>query len=189
MAIPIPEFTESDKARFWAKVDVRGPDECWPWKGGVGTGGYGSFSKGKKYSLRANRVAMALDGRDPLDLLSCHTCDNPPCCNPAHLWAGSGLENAKDAVSKGRYRVGEMHGRHTKPECTARGERHWSATMPEKRQRGSINGNAILNESDVARIKVEPYWHGVGRALALEYGVSTTTISDIRAGKIWRHVD
>ncbi len=75
---PIPPLTQKDIDRFWAKVDIRGPEECWPWTGSQIPGGYGLFSiKGRPYL--SNRVAMFIStGVDAPDQLACHHCDNPP---------------------------------------------------------------------------------------------------------------
>lgn len=95
-------------ARFWAKVDVRGPDECWLWKrciaGGYGRFGIGSRSDGTRKSERASRVALTLHlGRElSAGMLACHRCDNPECCNPAHLFEGTVQDNAQDCAAKGR---------------------------------------------------------------------------------------
>lgn len=89
--------------RFWSKVDRRGPDECWPWQGWKTERGYGIFEFQKK-RMRASRVAWELENKQefPDGKFACHTCDNPPCCNPAHIWAGTHLENMRDCAAKGR---------------------------------------------------------------------------------------
>ena len=85
--------------RFWEKVDKRGPDECWQWTACTGPTGYGTFD-GK----RAHRVSWAwANGRPvPDGLVVCHSCDNPGCVNPAHLWAGTQRDNMHDCIRKGR---------------------------------------------------------------------------------------
>jgi hypothetical protein len=95
------EWTDSLKMRFWSYVDIREPNECWPWKGGTFARGYGQFRAGKK-KVRANRCAYELV-KGPLgELNSLHECDNPPCCNPAHLFKGSLSDNSIDRHRKGR---------------------------------------------------------------------------------------
>jgi hypothetical protein len=98
------QFTVSapNAERFWRYVDRGGPDECWLWKGAVGTRGYGNFNVNGAV-LKAHRVAYAianaqLDSR----LYVLHTCDVPLCCNPAHLYAGTALDNKRDAIDRGR---------------------------------------------------------------------------------------
>lgn len=91
--------------RFWEKVDKRGPDECWEWKAGKTKFGYGSFRyRGRQETALAHRVAYRLHyGNLPSDLLVCHQCDNPACCNPTHLFVGTHQDNADDMVAKNRY--------------------------------------------------------------------------------------
>ena len=92
-------------ARFWEKVDVRGPDECWEWHGCRFLPGYGHLGRwGDEWSVYAHRVAfeIANDGI-PDGLFICHNCDNPPCCNPAHLWAGTAKDNIQDSIRKGKF--------------------------------------------------------------------------------------
>jgi hypothetical protein len=77
---------------------------CWPWTGWRDGLGYGVFEYHEKY-YKANRVAymVALELEElPTKQEVCHSCDNPPCCNPAHLWLGTHQENMQDASRKGR---------------------------------------------------------------------------------------
>lgn len=92
-------------ARFWSKVDVRGPDECWPWLAAVDGDGYGRFSHGGRGApqARASRFAYACEhGPIPEGASVLHSCDNPPCCNPRHLRAGTHQDNMEVAVVRGR---------------------------------------------------------------------------------------
>jgi hypothetical protein len=93
------------RARFWANVDRRTPDECWPWIGAKrGTRTIVGCLRVGNASPNAPRISLYLDGRDPPDgkPLACHTCDNPICVNPRHLWWGSNTDNMRDASAKGR---------------------------------------------------------------------------------------
>lgn len=85
--------------RFWARVDKSaGPDACWPWTGGtVAKEGYGIMSLGGR-SRTASRISIELTQGHPVPkgLFVCHHCDNPPCCNPAHLYVGTNADNMDD---------------------------------------------------------------------------------------------
>lgn len=97
---PLPKFTEEQIKRFWPRVDKRGPEECRPWTGAVSAKGYGVFFAGR--SLNAHRTALILSSGVDSPLLALHSCDNRPCCNPAHLRWGTALDNETDKISRGR---------------------------------------------------------------------------------------
>jgi hypothetical protein len=102
--------------RFWEKVDRKGTNECWEWQGGrvYGPGGlhYGRFYEGKT-GFRAHRYAYALANQVVIlpGTCICHKCDNPLCCNPSHLFAGTVQDNMADKVAKGRHMNAGSHGR------------------------------------------------------------------------------
>lgn len=76
--------------------------ECWVWKGARGGKGYGSkMIRGKAY--RTHRLAWEwVNGPIPDGMMVLHRCDNPPCCNPNHLFIGTNTDNMRDMVAKGR---------------------------------------------------------------------------------------
>ncbi len=97
---PMPEMNADLVRMFWARVRVGGADECWPLvnEQGEPNTGYGYFR-----GVLASRLALFLSsGVDKIDKYACHTCDNPPCCNPAHLYHGTPQQNMQDAVVRNR---------------------------------------------------------------------------------------
>jgi hypothetical protein len=155
------EARANTAGRFWKRVAVGGPDDCWEWQGKRDVkDGYGCVSwKGKE--IRAHRVALSLtDGDWANPFLVCHDCDNPPCCNPAHLWRGTPLDNMLDKKAKGR-------GRHN----TNVGE-------------GRKNGHK-LTEKQVLEIRASLL---SGRQLSKKYGVARNYIFAIKKRLTWRHL-
>ena len=96
--------------RFWSYVDTSGgPDDCWPWTGWTDSrSGYGRF-RADTIGLLPHRWLLGMIRSEPLAWTSahhemaCHHCDNPPCCNPRHLYVGDQFKNMRDCVDRGRH--------------------------------------------------------------------------------------
>ena len=97
--------------RFWTKVQVGTPDECWLWIAAIDTTGYGVINEGGRgRKLYAHRVSYDLNvGPIPEGLELLHACDVRACVNPAHLSVGTRADNLQDASAKGRL-VGRYSG-------------------------------------------------------------------------------
>jgi hypothetical protein len=96
---------------LWSKVDKKGEDECWNWLGFKNEDGYGRVQI-NDWQYYAHRVIYNLVFPDVINIKApkltdekgflLHTCDNPSCCNPKHLWVGTHKENMEDKVKKNR---------------------------------------------------------------------------------------
>lgn len=143
----------------WSQYIVRGGvDECWEWQGPMQGWGYGALSfQGQKFG--AHRVAYELhNGPIPDGMQVCHTCDNPPCCNPSHLFLGSNDDNVRDRTLKGR---------------SARGERVH---------------NAKLTRKDVVKIRSLVQAGVSRQEIAKRYGITDGYVGRLARRKAWRHV-
>lgn len=159
-------FTLLDKkaiARFWRKVDMSGgPDACWPWVKSCVPSGYGQFMIVPGRVMRSHRIAWALDrGRSPGKRVVRHRCDNPPCCNPKHLLAGTQAQNARDAVARGR------------------------ATGGSTPRPGEENPNHKLTQEQVDEIRRLRMDGITGRSVAEAFGISPAQVSRIHTQKRW----
>lgn len=193
-ALPQDRKEEIEK-RFWSKIRKGGDSECWEWTAAKNARGYGSLGfrlEGELRTFLSHRVAWVLNGRDiPHGLLVCHTCDNPPCCNPAHLFVGTSMDNARDRDNKGRGGAarGDANGSRLHPETRQRGEAHWSRLAPEKLARGESNGFAKLKDTEVLEIRCR---YAMGdttlKKLGEEFGVNFRTIWTIIRNEQWKHL-
>lgn len=144
---------------FWGKVSVSDPDKCWNWKGAKDPAGYGNVKCGRKVT-KAHRIAYALhNGEWPGDFMVCHSCDNPSCCNPAHLWKGTNQDNQNDSVQKGRKNPAILL--------------------------GESNPNSKLTKVQATQAITLIAQGMTNKRIAHMLGVSHAMISCIRLGKAW----
>ncbi len=157
----MPTLTPKQLQNFRAKVDVRGGDECWEWSAGCNSRGYGMVKVNKK-AYSAHRLAYYLAKGAPGQLYVCHSCDNPKCCNPNHLWLGTCADNMRDSYEKGRNGL-----------------------------KGEWSKHHILTEKQVITIKTmlaHNLHYGTCSRAARKHSVSPTAISNIRTGRTWSHI-
>jgi hypothetical protein len=107
-------MTKTIEERFHSKYTKNPVTGCWDWiaaKMPNGRGEIGYKDKDGKWKYKyAYRVSYEIyKGTIPPDMLVCHTCDNPSCVSPAHLWLGSVQDNSNDMVIKGRSTHGEKN--------------------------------------------------------------------------------
>lgn len=144
--------------RFWSKVDKKGPDECWPWMAASrnkNKDAYGAFWMDGRHQP-ANRIALILSGVEvPPGMESCHRCDNPPCCNPSHLFVGTRQDNNADKVSKKRH---------------VYGEKYWNVKLTDEQ----VNAIRAHKPPGVQRVRI-----GLPQQLAEQYGVTRQYISEL----------
>jgi len=193
--------------RFWSHVDKSsGTDACWPWTAGrTRKGNYGKFSLKHNHTVIASHfIYEHIHGPIPDGLLVCHSCDNPPCCNPSHLFLGTHQENTLDASAKGRLATGARNGMNTHPESRLTGDRSSSRLHPERLARGDKSGARLHPErmsrgeshhaakltNDLVREIRTQYASGIANSpqLARQYGVRHQTIYSIIHRKTWKHV-
>lgn len=147
--------------RFWLKVDVRGPDECWPWLASTNPNGYGQIIDDEHgQMLKAHRVCWTLCfGPIPPGLNVLHGCDNPPCCNPRDLFLGTQAGNIADMVAKNRQNGGPPLG---------------------------IRNNCKITEAQADEIRCAS---GLQRQIAARFGITPSQVSNIKSGKSWKHIN
>jgi predicted DNA-binding protein (UPF0251 family) len=155
-------FSKQNYVRFWSKVKLTAnPDVCWDWIRCLGKDGYGMFQINGR-AIRAHRFSYLITNKKlPDGKLVCHTCDNPKCVNPNHLFLGSALDNVSDCIAKKR-------------------------RTPLK---GDKSGRSKLKEDEVLSIfKTYNEGHVTQDELAQKYNVSSKTISKIITRTRWKHL-
>jgi hypothetical protein len=152
------DYLGTPEKRFWEKI-VKEENGCWTWTG-TKSGGYGALYRSGK-TVKTHRFSYELHkGNIPSGICVCHSCDNPCCCNPDHLFLGTFKENNQDRAKKGRSR-GVF-------------------------QRGEDHPNSKLTKEKVRSIR-EVYSSGSisQRKLAKAFDVNQSTIRNILKGRIW----
>lgn len=186
----ICDLTPKQIAYFWTKVARGAENECWPWLGHQTPDGYGRVFR-QPHRWLSHRLSFVLNGGVLTDdqPIVCHHCDNPPCCNPAHLFAGTQADNIADRHIKGRTASGPNSSAILHPESRPRGANHPLVINPDFAARGEQNGNAVLTASIVSEIRRRYNETGDSiRAIALQFGISRQNIKFIVTRQTWKHV-
>jgi hypothetical protein len=146
--------------RFWSKVQIGHPHECWEWTAGRNDDGYGRFRAFGGPQLAHRLSYEEHHGPVPVGLFVLHSCDNRGCVNPNHLRAGTAKENTADMIDRGRHN------------CPF----------------GERAGPSKLTEESV-RALLKRLSDGVGYSEAgREFGLSRSGVRKLALGRTWKHV-
>lgn len=153
--------------RLWSRVDSSGgSDACWPWTGHARHNfGYGNIGDENGRNENTHRVAWRLtNGPIAKGMCVLHACDNPACCNPAHLFLGTQAQNLADMTAKGR-RLSTNR---------VKGERNWASKLTAEDVR------------EIRRLRAE----GLGPTeIAARFGVTRSAVKAVVARRTWAHVE
>lgn len=153
----VPFTRQQTQKAFWSKV--KKTKKCWLWIGAKSSSGYGCFRTHFK-DWRAHRFAYTLcRNKIPKGLLVLHSCDNPGCVNPSHLFLGTPADNTRDMIKKRRHTYGtKVH-------------------------------TAKLNEKEVKEIRRKyATGRYTQKQLSNRYGINQTNIQAVIVGKTWKHI-
>lgn len=153
--------------RLWGRCEPT-PSGCWEYLGHRNPDGYGNLRLNGRME-KAHRVAWALAHGDPGALHVLHRCDNPPCCNSAHLFVGTNHDNVLDRQAKGRSR-GTFQATPLHPATLRAGQAHWKAK---------------LSGADVAAIRSRHEAGELQTSLGRAFNVHPATVSRI-VRRVWR---
>jgi len=156
----------SNKCKILNRIKI--VNGCWEWQGKINEHGYGNISlkiEGRK-NLMVHRLSYEIfKGEIPNGLLVCHSCDNPRCCNPDHLWVGTPKDNTQDMLKKHRGRKKLLNN-----------------------ERRAIAAGKITEEQ-VKEIR-ELYKNGSSqKELQEKFKISQSQVSGIVTYRFWKHVD
>jgi len=146
--------------RFHEKWKINADNGCWEWTGAVAGRGYGEMkipmTRRQEY---AHRISYMIHyGEIPNGVLVCHTCDNPKCVKPSHLFLGTSKDNLQDMKEKDRH---------------LRGERNKMAKLTDEK----VRAMHFLHGQGLSTGKI-----------AKGFKVSQSTVHKIIAGKAWEHI-
>lgn len=147
----------------WDRIAKGEPGECWPWTGTKNCWGYGVCQVNGRGTNASRAAYISAHGDPGPGLVVCHSCDNPICCNPAHLFAATQAENLADCRRKGRqvYRKGAEHHR-----CVAK-------LTPEM----VLEARRLYFTEKVSQSEIGRRW-----------GIHSSSISRAVRGENWSHV-
>lgn len=148
----------------WDRVQRGDERDCWPWRGPINNHGYGDCVWQGKRSNASRAALESASGALPAGMQACHHCDNPICCNPSHLYAGSCADNVRDKMERGRFRGGFASG----------------AAHPRL--------GAKLDEAGVRAIRARLAVGESQSSIARSLGMSSMQISKIARGVAWKEV-
>jgi hypothetical protein len=158
-----PIVSKTLNERYLSKVIIpRDLNSCWGWKGSKSKFGYGRILLGDKKTIAAaSRASWIIHFGDiPSNLEVCHSCDNPECSNPRHLFLGTHAQNMRDMARK----------------------RRGSSAQGEKNHNSRLTAKKVLSIFEGLKNGIQM------KILAQEYGVSAPAIRDIYRGISWRQV-
>ena len=149
--------------RFFDKVELAPSNKCWNWKASL-RNGYGAFKLNGEV-VSAHRVSYEIHlGIIPEGLFVCHTCDNPKCVNPKHLFLGTHADNIRDAYNKGRIILPEG--------------------VPYEKGHHPINAGVTRERADALKELIRTRT-GTLKRLAEEQNISHQLARDISAGRVY----
>jgi hypothetical protein len=157
----LPEWQGDLEKIFARAVDV---GECWEWTGAKNEKGYGRIQTHTKALAYTHRVVAAAMGMEIADKQVCHSCDNPSCVRPDHLFVGTNRDNVLDMISKGRWKAPPKS---DWADTVRSGNHHWQRFAPD-----------VIREIKARLASGERQY-----LLLKEYGMSSQHMSQIARGK------